>query len=140
MIFKQTKISQCQLTHLKDQVRVMQETLTETQNIIAQNERSITTSERQATTAENALIHAKDVFNESLTNAQFAQNRKIKSVIISLQTEINTIMEIYEDEFKSEIDNLNEGEAFNHIYPISTEYFTLYPANASLIGESPDDE
>lgn len=79
-------------------------------------------------------------FHYNLMSFQLAQNHKIRSVILGLQAEVKTLLEVYESEFRDEVLSLSEDKPFEYYYPISQNYFTLYQANAPFIGEIPDQE
>lgn len=70
------------------------------------------------------------------------QNRKasVNGFLRSIHAELQTLLLLYEGEFKEALENLEEGEMFAYHYPLHQEYFTVYDTNGILIGQIPDDE
>lgn len=64
----------------------------------------------------------------------------IRGLLIGLQTEIGSLRRIYENEFLADLENLQDGLAFEVYYPISQGYFTVFESSAHLIGQIEDDE
>ena len=83
---------------------------------------------------------AKDAFFYSLQLQERTQVETVKGVILALQAEIKTLLEIYETEFKEEIEALEEDKEFDSFYPVTQNYFILYEQNARYVGLIPDDE
>lgn len=87
-----------------------------------------------------ATIKATKRANEHSLRLQIqAQEAAIQGVLLGLRAEISTLWETYSKEFGPIIEELQEGEEFDYIYPLFQHYFSVYESNASLFGQIPDD-
>ena len=77
-------------------------------------------------------------------NAAFQANQQTQTVrgfLLAIRAEIKTLWDVYELEFGHEIQNLQENESFEYIYPVySANYFAVFEANAGLLGQLSDDK
>lgn len=90
--------------------------------------------------AARATRKATEHANEhSLRLEQQRQEAVIQGVVLGIRAEISTSWDSYLKQFGAIIAELPDGEAFDYIYGLYQSYFTVYEANASLLGQIPDD-
>lgn len=67
------------------------------------------------------------------------QRETIAGVLLGIRTEIETIWELYSSRIGPILDKLPHGQPFEHYFPVQSNYFTVYTANCSLLGQINDD-
>jgi hypothetical protein len=76
----------------------------------------------------------------NLKLAKENQKRVVQGTLRALRVEAETVWEQYQDTMGNVLEGLKEGEPLNYFYPIFSEFFVLYNANAAFLGkiEDPD--
>lgn len=64
---------------------------------------------------------------------------QVAGVIQAIYVELSCLWIIYRDEFEEVWKNLPSDEPLRIYYPLNQDYFTVYNANSSMIGQIPDE-
>lgn len=67
------------------------------------------------------------------------QRETVAGVLSGIRTEIGTVWELYSRRIGPILERLPQGQTFEHYFPVQSDYFTVYTANCSLIGQITDD-
>ena len=62
------------------------------------------------------------------------EEAEIAAFVHAVMTEVETLWETYYEGAGKRLEALEKGKAFMYFYPINEDYFTVYNANAFLIG------
>ncbi len=76
--------------------------------------------------------------NNELALAARKEEALIRGFIYSAITEIQVLWEAYQIGAGKKLEVLEKGKPFLQLYPITQDYFSVYGANAFLVGRIPD--
>lgn len=68
------------------------------------------------------------------------EERTISGLLQAIHDEIETVMDRYEEEMGAQVDTLKDGEPLDVIYPLVSDFFTVYNSNGFLIGRIYDND
>lgn len=66
------------------------------------------------------------------------EKRHLKAVVQSLHDELETVRELYMQTIGARISTLGDGQPFSVLWPVAHDYFTVFQANAALLGHLED--
>lgn len=74
------------------------------------------------------------IYQNDLKKRKTEKQESLQGLYRAIKSELNTLWKRYE-RAGERIENLKEGQPLLIHYPLTQEYFTIYQANANLIGE-----
>jgi len=84
------------------------------------------------------LTAVEEAHQRTLSLQKKNQESLVKALLQAIYDEIDTVWELYKDKIGPQIEALNPGDPFPYYVPVNQDYFTMYNANAILIGNITD--
>lgn len=85
-----------------------------------------------------SLIATKQAYNYQKSQTKHNDSILINSLLQSINDEIETVFEQYQNTIGNSIEDLKEDEPLLFFYPIHSDYFPIYNNNCNLIGRIPN--
>ena len=81
-----------------------------------------------------AYLVTKKTYNDQVKQAEKTEEQLIKGLLQSIHDEVETVYERYLETMGGKLESLNEMEPLIIIYPLVSDFFSVYNGNSFLIG------